>query len=78
MSTEHADDVRRRLNAAEYYPTEINRHSDSVEYIFAGGVHNALELQRTAWAAAGSRDRVTLIEDDRMLILAVVTEPDSR
>ena len=78
MSTEHADDVRRRLNAAEYYPTEINRYDDSVEYIFDGGVHDALELQRTAWAAAGDRDRVTLVDDDRGLVLAVATEPDSR
>jgi len=75
MSTEHADDVERRLNAAEYYPTEIQRHDDRVEYVFAGPIHDAVELQRTAWAAAADRDRVTKTRDDHGLVITV-TEPD--
>ena len=68
------DEVRRRLNAAEYYPTEIERHRDRVEYVFDGGVHNALELQRTTWAAAGSRDRVTKTRDERGRVITVDRE----
>jgi hypothetical protein len=77
MSTKSLlDDVENRLNAAEYYPSEIERWGDRVEYVFADGVHDSIELQRTAWAAAGSRDRVTLIEDDRGLVLAVDREAE--
>jgi hypothetical protein len=76
MSTEPLlDEIERRLNAAEYYPSEIERHDERVEYVFDGGVHDAVELQRAAWAAAGDRDRVTKLDDDRGLVITV-TEPD--
>jgi hypothetical protein len=70
------DDVKRRLNAAEYYPSEIECHDDCVEFVFAGGVHDTLELERTAWAAAGSRDRVTKTIDDRGLVITVDREAE--